>query len=93
MINFKLGLDMWGLGDRFVVLCLDRECVQAAESHEIHAYTRYLMTAGEAGDDWHLPVARIKVMLLPIPINSSSPPISTSSTVDTISFCSTETYT
>src|SRR5579862_3784708 len=70
MINFKFALDTWGLGNRYVVLCLDRECVQAADSHNIHAYTRYLMSSSEAGDDWHLPVARIKVIHISNIVNS-----------------------
>ena len=53
-----------------MVLCLDRECVEAAELHDIHAYTRYLMSANEAGDDWHLPVARIKVIQIFNVVNS-----------------------
>jgi hypothetical protein len=61
MINLKYALDMWGLGEQYVVLCLDHECVHGAESHKIHAYTRYLMNAKEDGDDWHTLVARIKV--------------------------------
>ena len=70
MINFKLGLDTWGLGGRYIVLCLDRECVQAAQAHNIHASTRYLMSENEAADDWHLPVARIKVIQVSNVVNS-----------------------
>jgi len=62
MINFKLGLDRWGLGEQFLVLCLDHECVKAAEANNIHAYGRYITTAKEEDDDWHTPVARIKVV-------------------------------
>ena len=94
MINFKFGLDRWDLGKQYVILCLDHECVQAAESQNIHAYTGYLMSAKEEGDDWHTPVARIKVFQTSTDLTRcSSPRISTSLIMGTISSCWTETYT
>jgi|SRR5579862_1694630 len=64
MINFRRSLEKWSLGENYVALCLDVECVQAANAHNITAYDGYLMTAKEAQSDWHLPVGRMKVWSL-----------------------------
>ena len=61
MINFKTSLQKWDLDRCFLVLCLDRECLQAAKENGIMGYDGYLMTPEEAAGDWHVPVARLKV--------------------------------
>ena len=63
MINFKLSLEKWKLEQNYVVLCLDIDCLDVAESHNILAYARYLISEEDANGDWHIPVARIKVSL------------------------------
>lgn len=61
MINFKTSLQKWDLDRCFLVLCLDRECLQAAKENGIMGYDGYLMTPEEAAGNWHVPVARLKV--------------------------------
>jgi hypothetical protein len=61
MINFKRSLDRWNEGRNYIVLCLDRECVDAGIANGIHAFDGYLQTTSEAEGDWHHPVARMKV--------------------------------
>lgn len=60
-INFKRQLDKFSLGGRFIVLCVDLECVEVMSNHSILGYDGYLQTESEAQDDWHLPIARMKV--------------------------------
>lgn len=66
IINFKTALDKWNLGENYVVLCLDIECVRASEAHKIIAYDGYIRSRNETNVDWHLPVARMKVYTLHI---------------------------
>lgn len=62
VFNFKLGLDKFDLGGNCVVLCLDKGCVERAKEHNICAYDSYVMNGDEAGGDYHVPVARAKVI-------------------------------
>jgi len=77
MINFKIALDKWNLGGNYVVLCLDIECAQAAESSNIIAFDGYFMSGKESKGDWHFPIARIKVPSRNFSSDHSSPQIST----------------
>lgn len=61
MINFWNALNNWGLGDDYVVLCLDPRCMEAAEALNITAYGGYLLSSDDELKDWHVPVARMKV--------------------------------
>ena len=61
MINFNKALKKWNLDKFYVVLCLDVECTKAAEAHNILAYSGFLMSENEALNDWHDPIARMKV--------------------------------
>lgn len=61
MINFKVGLEKFNLGENLFVLCLDTPCLEAAKQHRILAYDGYLMNEMEAQGDWHHPIARVKV--------------------------------
>lgn len=61
IINFRTALDKFGLGQNYLVLCLDTGCFEGAEAQNILAYDGYIMSAEEAENDYHLPVARAKV--------------------------------
>lgn len=61
IVNFKSALDIFNLGRNYVVLCLDVECVAEAKAHDIIAYGGYIIQIEEGNDDWHYPVARMKV--------------------------------
>lgn len=61
IINFNMALKKWNLDRCYVVLCLDVDCTKAAESHNILAYNGFLMTENEVWNDWHVPIARMKV--------------------------------
>jgi len=92
MVNFRTSLAEWKLGNNYVVLCLDVECLQGAKEYDILAYDGYIMTAEEAAGDWHIPVARLKVHPLYNKINDSLPPTLTCWTEGIISSSSTATY-
>ena len=61
MVNFKMGLDRFSLGEEYVVLCLDVPCLDTAKNHDIVAFGGYLMNETESAGDWHYPVARAMV--------------------------------
>lgn len=61
IINFKTQLDKFALGESYVVLCVDTECLEATKSHHILGFGGYLATETEAMEDWHNPIARMKV--------------------------------
>lgn len=62
IINFRASLDKWNMGKNYVVICMDTACLQAAETHDILAYDGYCINRRELGSDWHIPIARAKVM-------------------------------
>jgi hypothetical protein len=70
VINFKRQLDKFSLGGRFLVLCVDPACVEAMSKHSILGYDGYLQTESESKADWHLPIARMKVIF---PLSLTSP--------------------
>ena len=72
VINFKKQLDKFDLGDVYVVLCLDPECVDATKAHHILGFGGYLATETEAEGDWHFPIARMKVPPPTIGLNVDS---------------------
>ena len=69
IVNFRMALDKFGLGQNCIILCLDQGCVERAKQHNIVAYDGYIMTSEEVGGDYHVPVARAKVRV-PNPIIS-----------------------
>jgi len=93
MINFNVALKRWGLERNYMVLCLDVECVQAAEADDFLAYDGYFMRETEVGHDWHASVARMKVTSPPYNSDFSLLPTSISLMEDTISFYLTGMYT
>lgn len=62
ILNFKASLKKWKLDTRYAVLCLDVECLSVSKENGIIAYDGYIMSAEEAAGDWHVPVARLKVL-------------------------------
>jgi hypothetical protein len=62
VINFKKQLDKFTLGGDYVVLCLDNECLDAMGNNSILGYGGYLLTESDAKEDWHIPIARMKVI-------------------------------
>lgn len=61
MINFKRGLDNFSLGEDYVVLCLDTQCLETARSHDIIAFGGYIVKEAEATDDWRYAIVHAKV--------------------------------
>jgi hypothetical protein len=61
VINFRKQLNIFGLAESYVVLCLDTDCVEATKKHHILGYDGFLVTEAEAQGDWHDPIARMKV--------------------------------
>ena len=57
MVNFKWGLDIFHLGNDYLVLCLDQACLEQAAQYDILAYDGFI----EEGVNWHQQIARIKV--------------------------------
>jgi len=86
IINFNVALKRWNRDKNYVVLCLDIECLQAAEVHDFLAYGGYLMRDTEVGHDWHPSVARMKVASPSYNSDYSLLPTSISLMEGTISF-------
>jgi len=86
MINFNVALKRWNRDKNYVVLCLDIECLQAAEAHDFLAYDGYFMRDTEVGHDWHASVARMKVPSPSYISDYSLLPTSISLTEGSISF-------
>jgi hypothetical protein len=66
-LHFKSQLDRQGLGDSFVILCLDDECLKGAEGKSL-AYDGFVF---RGPGDWHTPVAKMKVRII-FPLKSAN---------------------